>query len=77
MEMSPTLLTISLHQRGAFYSLVGKRCVTPSVLILELTGVLYKNNKKILKRTCLLKLNLNYLELHIYIKQHKLDKLKP
>ena len=33
-----------LHRRCVFYSLVGERCVTPSVLILELTRVLYKKN---------------------------------
>ena len=54
-----------LHRRGAFYSPVCERCVTPSMLILELIRVLYKNNKKLLKITCPLKLNLNYLELNI------------
>ena len=50
----------------AFYNLVWERCVTPSVLILELTFVLYKNNKILLKITCRLKLNLKYSKLHIY-----------
>ena len=55
-----------LRGRGAFYSPIGERCVTPLVLILELTRVLYNKKYILLKITCHLKLNLNYLEMHIY-----------
>ena len=59
---------------GAFYIPIGERCVTPCVLVPELTCVFYY--KILLKITYPLKLNLNTLELHTY-KTHKLDKLKP
>ena len=47
--------------RGPFYNPVGG-CVTPSVLILELTQIIYKKLSNIIKYKFWLKLYLKHLE---------------